>query len=948
MTMKIALRLLLIVSMLLPLWTGSGVRAAFEGALSPQDTPTPESQASILLNQLTPQERVGQLVLVTFQGQSVGPNTSIYNLITNYHIGGVVLRAENNNIVGPENVLASTQGLIQRLQENAWQASLQQNIDIYTEQTYTPHYIPLLVGIAQEGDGYPYSQILSGMTPLPNQMALGATWDPDLTEQIGAVLGQELAALGVNLLLGPSLDVLETPNPDGLEDLGTRTFGGDPFWVGLMGQAYIRGVHQGSNGHVAVVGKYFPGRGSSDRPPDTEVATIRKTLEQLKQIELAPFFAVTGNAADDNSRVDALLTSHIRYQGLQGNIRDTTRPVSFDPQALTQLMSLPALQFWQNAGGVMISDDLGSQAVRRFYDPSGRDFNARLVARDALLAGNDMLYLGNFQASNDPDTYTTIVDTLEFFTQKYREDPAFAQRVDQAVLRILTLKYKLYPNFQYDQVYPQSSNLEKIGNGTQVVFEVAQKASTLISPNSEALETTLPSPPRLNERIIFFTDTYNAQQCTVCPEQPVLDVNAMQEAVLRLYGPATGGQVQPHNLISYSFENLNTMLDLGPGRTQVEYQLNSANWVVFLMLDVTRKRPNSLALRRLLSERPELLRNKHVVVFALNAPYYLDATDISKLNAYYGLYSKGPEFIDVAARLLFNEIRPVPGALPVSVYGIGYDLIAATAPDAAQTVGLYIDVPPIAGETSQGEILAIPTFRVGDLFPVRTSVILDHNGHPVPNGTPVHFILQYQTEDGPAAQDITANTINGIARTTFPIEAPGTLEVSIRTEPAVQVEPLRVGITGEQATPTNMPPTLTPTLQPTTVVTPTSTQPIPPTLLPPPNPSNKTSGLWRWLLAIFAGGLVSWLAYQITLREGYVRWSMRVGLSALLGGLISYLYSLSPLPGAPWLEQHAGMLSGSIAMLLGNGLGVWGAWWWRNSNMVASTQQGKNQTEEEQ
>jgi beta-N-acetylhexosaminidase len=84
-------------------------------------------------------------------------------------------------------------------------------------------------------------------------------------------------------------------------------------------------------------------------------------------------------------------------------------------------------------------------------------------------------------------------------------------------------------------------------------------------------------------------------------------------------------------------------------------------------------------MRQFISERSYLLRNKNVIVFAFNAPYYLDSTNISKITAYYGLYSKGPQFIEVAARLLFNELRPVPGSLPVSVQGVGYDLISVIA-----------------------------------------------------------------------------------------------------------------------------------------------------------------------------------------------------------------------------------------------------------------------------
>ncbi len=241
--------------------------------------------------------------------------------------------------------------------------------------TSTPaNYIPLFIGISQDGDGYPNDQILNGLTPLPDLMALGATWNPALAEQVGAVAGKELSSIGFNLYFGPSLDVLESPGSTLGNGLGASAFGGDPYWVGAMGSAYITGLHTGSNGRLMVIADHFPGRGSADRPAGGEPATVRKSLEQLKQIELAPFFSVTGNASTPESTADGLLVSHIRYQGFQGNIRSTTRPVSFDPQALSQILSLPAFATWRAAGGLMVSDDLGSQTVRQFYDPGGQSF----------------------------------------------------------------------------------------------------------------------------------------------------------------------------------------------------------------------------------------------------------------------------------------------------------------------------------------------------------------------------------------------------------------------------------------------------------------------------------------------------------------------------------------------------------------------------------------------
>ena len=44
---------------------------------------------------------------------------------------------------------------------------------------------------------------------------------------------------------------------------------------------------------MAVIVKHFPGLGGSDRPIEEEVATIRKSLDELQQVDLAPFFTVT-------------------------------------------------------------------------------------------------------------------------------------------------------------------------------------------------------------------------------------------------------------------------------------------------------------------------------------------------------------------------------------------------------------------------------------------------------------------------------------------------------------------------------------------------------------------------------------------------------------------------------------------------------------------------------
>ncbi len=443
---------------------------------------TPQENAAATLQTMSPEEKIGQLFLITFTGSQAGPDSQIYDLINNHYVGGAVLLAENDNFTSGKSSLEQIQALNRQLQSSRWAAATETRTDPATNATFTPAFIPLFIGIPEEGDGYPYDQILHGVTPLPNQMALGATWNPDLVLEIGKLLGQELHGLGFNLLLGPSLDVLEAPYLESKNNLGTRAFGGDPFWVGELGQAYVEGIHLGSEGKLAVSATHFPGHGGSDRPPEEEVATVRKSLEELKSFELAPFFSVTGDAPTITSTVDALLVSHIRYQGFQGNIRATTRPISFDPQAFSLLLGLPPIASWRDQGGVLISDNLGSKAVRRFYTLTNQTFDARRVALNAFLAGNDLLYMADFTSDDAPEQYAATLRTLEFFTQKYREDTAFAKRVDEAVLRILTLKYKLYGDFTLNKTLPTADSLPSIGQGDQFVFDVAREFGNLDQP----------------------------------------------------------------------------------------------------------------------------------------------------------------------------------------------------------------------------------------------------------------------------------------------------------------------------------------------------------------------------------------------------------------------------------------------------------------------------------
>ncbi len=907
------------------------------------------SDSQALLDQMTPEEKVGQLFLATFDGTSVEEGTEIYELITQYHIGGVVLLDENNNFVS-EDILNQTSQLVESLQMLEWDDSAE-NLD---GEDSDNAYVPLFVGIPQMGNGFDGDEILSGLTQLPSQMAIGAAWDLDLANQVGQIMGTELTSLGFNLYLGPNLDVLETENNEAAEYLGVNTFGGDPFWVGEMGKAFINGVHTGSEDQMIVVAQNFPGTGYSDRSPEDEVATVRKSLEQLKQIELAPYFAVTSPGQDDPSRVDGLMVSHIRYQGFQGNIRATTKPVSFDSNAFQQIMSLSQFASWRENGGLMISDNLGSAAVRRFFDPNNENFDATQVARSAFLAGNDMLYVDDFIATSDPDAFTTLKNTLEFFVQKYREDSAFAQRVDSSVKRILDVKLGIYEDFNYESLVAVQPDLDALGESSDVTFNVAQSASTLISPSPRELDTLLPSPPQPYENIVIFSDVRTVSQCDDCPPMNILKTNALSNALVNLYGPQASGQIRQNNLSSYTFSQLVEYLD-NVENDSGEYlpaNLNRADWVIFNTLDVDPAYSASNALQRVLTERPDLLSGKHVIVFAFDTPIYLDATDISKVTAYYALYSKAPEFINVAARVLMQEIES-PGALPVSLSAVGYDLISMTAPDPNQIIGLNLILPEgEAEEETEAEEATeeapevtqtpgptpMPSFMVGDTITIQTDPIYDHNANIVPDGTIVRFNFRISGEPGITQQFETTSTA-GIAYFNYRIEAAGGLEVSATSEPAAQSETLQINIEPDGSaeviaiSPT---PLFSPT--PTEGPTPTSTGNVSPTPTPTPNHGSYPT-LGEWALGVIVMTVGSGLAFLVgQLWWGSLLWALRSALCALIGGLLTYTYLNLGFSGTRFWMVESGTIFVAEMVVVGLLMGWIAAlvWWMRTEGRYPS------------
>ena len=922
-----------------------------------------DAEVEAIFARMTPEERVGQLFLVSFYGSDIGPGSDIAELITDYHVGGVVLLPENGNFTAdtplPEQIYAMTSQL-QRLaaarEDSLPEAPAAEGTG---EPTVTPEptapavtapdYIPLFIAVEHNGAGSPDAGLLTALSPLPSNMAIGATWRPDFAEATGRVVGQQLSTLGVNMVLGPPADVLQLPQPTAPGDLGASAFGGEPVWVSEMTMNYVRGLHIGSDGRLAVIPRYFPGSGDADRRASDEIPTVRRTLDQLRQSDLLPFFAVTGRAPDTLTTADGVVVGHIRYQGFQGdNFRATTKPISLDPLALSSLMQMEEIASWRGEGGLLVTDALGLRGVRRYYLQGEGQFPARSIVRDAFGAGNDVLYLGQF--GNDPpnDQTSTIIDTINFFISQYESDPAFQAQVDTSVRRILAKKLDLYQEFNLNTVLPDEEGLANLSQSRELTFNIARTALTLLQPS----QTDLLTSPERGEQILIFTDTRLTRPCPDCEPQEVVPVDALRSKILQYYGPQATGIVSVSNIQAFSFAELSDYLQFGPRPIQnnegeqegeeidqLGVALANADWIVFLMHDAAPDVAGTDVVKRFLASAPAN-PNARLVVFAMGAPYYLTSTtEISKLTAYYALYGYTEPFIDVAARALFLELPPV-GSPPVSVQAIGYDIFEVTEPDPNQVIKLSYAV---AGEEVEaGGTPVRATVDVGDTLILRTGVIVDHNGRPVPDGTVVEFVLN---AEGQGARTTQSETVDGIAEAMIVLEeGPGEVRISAMSGAARNSETvfLLVPETGSAEIDV-LPPDITPTQAPTDTPEPTAEAPLiaaaetpePQATQEPVVPRNSVDfgDLFLAVLGLLAIAVVVML-YGITTHD--INYGLLLALPTILFGLLAYNYYALLLPGAyrwheiapdGWGAGLAAWIGGILGLILANvGVYAWNRW----------------------
>jgi beta-glucosidase len=135
---------------------------------------------------------------------------------------------------------------------------------------------------------------------VPCSTALAATWEPDLVERIGQVLGRETKAKGASVLLAPTVNLHRTPT-------GGRNFecmSEDPYLTSRIAVAYVKGLQFEG---VAACVKHFVGNDTEFERMSIDSQIDERTLRELY---LVPFEAVVKEAG-----VLAVMTAYNRING---------------------------------------------------------------------------------------------------------------------------------------------------------------------------------------------------------------------------------------------------------------------------------------------------------------------------------------------------------------------------------------------------------------------------------------------------------------------------------------------------------------------------------------------------------------------------------------------------------------------------------------------------------
>ncbi|MFJ3589463.1 glycoside hydrolase family 3 N-terminal domain-containing protein [Streptomyces sp. DT20] len=242
-----------------------------------------------------------------------------------------------------------------------------------------------------------------GATIFPTQLGMAASWDPELVERIARATAVEVAATGVHWTFSPVLCITR----DLRWGRVSETFGEDPFLIGELASAMVRGYQgDGLDDPTAILAcaKHFAGYSETQGGRDASEADISR--RKLRSWFLPPFERV----AKEGCR-----TFMLGYQSMDGV------PITVNDWLLNEVLRGE----WGYTGTLVTDWDNVGRMVweQRVYADHAQ------AAAAAVRAGNDMVM-------TTPDFFQGAQEAVAAGTLDEAE-------IDAAVRRILTLKFEL-------------------------------------------------------------------------------------------------------------------------------------------------------------------------------------------------------------------------------------------------------------------------------------------------------------------------------------------------------------------------------------------------------------------------------------------------------------------------------------------------------------------------
>ena len=248
-----------------------------------KDEVSKEEYIQAIIDDMDAAEKAGQLIMADFRTNADGTGMTVLSeeakkAIQEYHVGGVILFAEN----------LDTKEQTQKL-----------TADLQSAADYG-----MLVGIDEEG----------GLVSRLKKSNIPHETFPDAAEIVdaayeGKTIGTELAELGINVDFAPVADV--NTNPDN-PVIGTRAFSSDPQAAASKVAEFIAAMEETG---VSACAKHFPGHGDTAMDSHLGETFVEHNMERLRSVEFVPFeqaiaagtdFIMAGHIKTPNATTDGM------------------------------------------------------------------------------------------------------------------------------------------------------------------------------------------------------------------------------------------------------------------------------------------------------------------------------------------------------------------------------------------------------------------------------------------------------------------------------------------------------------------------------------------------------------------------------------------------------------------------------------------------------------------